>query len=278
MAYLLANNHILKETEVNLTPFLLNTPDVYKHNIWFGFGGIPLLDENIDILEIELKTLGQDLPNLFKNRRELFRLLKRMLNKNRFFRTGLITFQFFIAEEKMEYLVTCKAFEDLDFQINAQGFLIDISEMKLLSHSQNNNSRFGKSTFWKQVGAEFMDNTNPAAVILNEKQVICEGIAANIFMVKKNVLFTPSIKTGCYTDVIRAEIIRLANEISIKVVEIDDLESKHLLQMDEIFFASETKGIQWVLGFENRRYVHQYTDRIYAALNQFLERKTENQK
>ena len=63
-----------------------------------------------------------------------------------------------------------------------------------------------------------------------------------------------------------------------KVVEADDLEPKHLLQMDEIFFASETKGIQWVLGFENRRYVHQVTDRIYAALNKFLESKTENQK
>ena len=84
MAYLLANNHIYKESEAKLTPFLLNAPDVYKHSVWFGFGGIPLLDENLKILETELKMLGQDLPDLFKNRRELFRLLKRMLNKNRF--------------------------------------------------------------------------------------------------------------------------------------------------------------------------------------------------
>nr|WP_321356129.1 aminotransferase class IV [uncultured Draconibacterium sp.] len=278
MAYLLVNKQILKEAETNLTPFLLNTPDVYKHCLWFGFGGIPLLDENLDILEFELKTLGHNVPGLFKNRRELFRLLKRMLNKNRFYRTGLITFHFFIAEEKIDYLITSRAFEEFDFQMNEQGLLISISDSKLLSHSHNNNSRLGKATFWKHVSAEITENTNRAAVILNEKDVICEGIAANVFMMKDNILFTPTINTGCYTDVIRPEIIRLAIDLNMKVVEANDLESKHLLQMDEIFFASEIQGIQWVLGFENRRYVHQYTDRIYAALNKFLESKTENQK
>lgn len=278
MAYLLVNNQILKEAETNLTSFLLNTPDVYKHSIWFGFGGIPLLDENLDILEIELKTLGHNVPDLFKNRRELFRLLKRMLNKNRIYRTGLITFQFFIAEEKIDYLITCKAFEESDFQTNTQGLLINISNSKLLSHSHNTYSRFGRAPFWKQVRAEMKDNTKQIAVILNEKEIVCEGIAANLFMVKENVLFTPSIKTGCYSDVIRPEIIRQAKELNLKVVEADDLEPKHLLQMDEIFFASEIQGLQWVLGFENRRYVHEYTDRIYAALNIFLESKTENQK
>ncbi|AHW62436.1 branched-chain amino acid aminotransferase [Draconibacterium orientale] len=278
MAYLLINNRILKEAETNLTPFLLNTPDVYKHSIWFGFGGIPLLDENLDIVEIELKTLGHDLPDLFKNRRELFRLLKRMLNKNRFYRTGLITFQFFISEEKIDYLITCKAFEDFDFPGIKQGLLLQVSELKLVSHSQAYNSCFTKAPFWEQVKAECIKTPNAAAVILNEKGIVCEGIAANLFMIKENVLFTPMIKTGCYGDVIRPQIMRLANEINMKVVETDDLEPTYLQEMDEIFFASETKGIQWVLGFNNRRYVHEFSDRIYSALNQFLERKTENQR
>ncbi|MDX8339261.1 aminotransferase class IV [Draconibacterium sp. IB214405] len=278
MAYILANNNILKATEANLTPFLLTTPDMHKHSIWFGFGGIPLLDENLDILENEFKQLGHNIPDLFKNRRELFRLIKRMLNKNRFYRTGLITFQFFIAEEKIDYLITCKAFEDFNFQANEQGLLINISDSNLLSFSQNNNSRFAKATFWKLVGAEMNDKANQAAIILNEKQAVCEGISANLFMIKEHVLYTPSLQTGCYSDVIRPEIIRLASKLKMNVVETEVIEVKHLLEMDEIFFASETKGIQWVLGFENRRYVHNYTDQIYSGLNRFLENKVEDQK
>ncbi len=101
MAYVLANNNILKDSEANLTSFLLNAPFVVKHSIWFGFGGIPLLSENLAIIEQELKRLGYDLPPLFKNHRELFRLSKRMLNKNRFYRTGLITLQFFLNDDKL---------------------------------------------------------------------------------------------------------------------------------------------------------------------------------
>ncbi|QIA08561.1 aminotransferase class IV [Draconibacterium halophilum] len=278
MAYILANNHILKEAEANLTPFLSNTPDVHKHSIWFGFGGIPMLYENMEIVEQELKMLGHKVPDLFKNHRELFRLTKRMLNKNRFYRTGQITFQFFITQEKIDYLITSRAFERFDFQINKKGFLINISDLKLLSHSLNNNSRFAKATLWEQISAEFKDDTKPAAVILNENDVACEGIAANLFMVKADVLFTPSTETGCYTDVIRPLIIRLAKEMNMKVVETDDIEIKQLRQMDEVFFASEVQGIQWALGFENRRYVHEFTDQVYTALNNFLEKKVEKQK
>lgn len=278
MAYLLANNEILKEAEANLTSFLLNTPNVHKHSIWFGFGGIPLLDENLEIIAWELNTLGHEVPDLLKNRRELFRLLKRMLNKNRFYRTGLITFQFFITEDKINYLITCKAFEPIDFRINTKGLLINISDLKLLSNAINHNSRFAKATIWEQVKAEFKDSTTPAAIILNAKNIVCEGIAANLFMVKESVLYTPSLKTGCYSDLLRPEIIRLAQEYNLKVVEIDDVEVKHLQQMDEVFFASENQGIQWALGFENRRYVHEYSNQIYSALNEYLKNKVENQK
>ncbi|WP_321345726.1 aminotransferase class IV [uncultured Draconibacterium sp.] len=278
MAYVLANNEILKDREANLTPFLLNTPEVFKHSIWFGFGGIPLLNENVDIIAQELKLLRHDIPELLKNRRELFRLLKRMLNKNRYYRTGLITFQFFTSEDKIDYLVTCKAFRGVDFPINGQGLHLHIADIKLFSHSLSLNSRFIKTPVWKQVKAACKKNKNATVVILNEKEMVCEGIAANLFAVKENVLFTPAIETGCYTDVLRQEIIRLAKQLKRKVLETDNLELKHLKNMDEVFFVSEVQGIQWVLGFENRRYVHELTDQIYAALNKFLETKVENQK
>lgn len=277
MAYLLANTTILSEAEANLTPFLLNAPFVAKHSIWFGYGGIPLLTENLVIIEQELKRLGHDLPSLFKNRRELFRLCKRMLNKNRFYRTGLITFQFFLNADKIDFIVTAKAFTQSDFQINSQNLLATVSELKEFSHSPNYNSMFAKAPLWQQINALYNEESQ-AAIILNEKQAICEGPASNIFMIKKDVLFTPSLETGCYSDVLRSEIIKIAENLQLQIAESDNLEIKHLIQMDEVFFASEAKGIQWILGFENRRFVHEYTDKIYTELNKFLGKKVEDQK
>lgn len=277
MAYLLANNTILSEAEANLTPFLLNAPFVAKHSIWFGYGGIPLVTENLAIIKQELKKLGHDLPQLFRNHRELFRLCKRMLNKNRFYRTGLITFQFFLTNDKIDFLGTAKAFTQTDFQINTQNLLATVSELTEFSHSPNYNSRFAKAPLWEQISA-LQNEESQTAIILNEKQLICEGPASNIFMIKDNILFTPSLKTGCFSDVLRPIIINIAENLQLQVVESDDIEIKHLKQMDEVFQASEVKGIQWILGFEDRRFVHEYTDKIYTELNKFLEKKVEAQK
>lgn len=276
MAYLLANNTIISEAEANLSSFVLEASFVTKHSVWFGFGGIPLFKENLSVIEEEFKALGHHLPPLFKNHRELFRLTKRVLNKNRFYRTGLISFHFYFSAEKVDFLVTAKAFSSFDFQMNEQGLFISAS--KKIQFSQISESSFARAIFWKQVAAQNTNRKHTLAIILNENQMVCEGVASNVFMVKENVLFTPSINSGCYADVLRSEIIRLAKEINMKVVESEDIEIKHIRQMNEVFFASEAQGIQWILGFENRRYVHEYTDRIYSGLNNFLEKKVEIQK
>ncbi|HYQ59210.1 MAG TPA: aminotransferase class IV [Draconibacterium sp.] len=269
---MLANNSILSESEANLTPFLLNASFVTKYTVWFGFGSIPLLEENLTEIELELNALGHQLPPLFKNRRELFRLTKRMLNKNRFYRTGLINFQFFFNAKNTDSLITAKAFSRSDFHMNSQGLLAHLSELNEYSESPFHKSRPAKAIFWEQVGSESKSTESSAIIILNEKQVVCEGIDANLFMVKENALFTPSTKSGCYSDILRPVIIQLAKELNMNVIEPDDIEVKHLQKMDEVFFASEAQGIQWILGFENRRYVHECTDRIFAALNYYLKK------
>jgi hypothetical protein len=43
--------------------------------------------------------------------------------------------------------------------------------------------------------------------------------------------------------------------------------------MDEVFFANEENGIQWVLGVGNKRFVHQVSDKINIELNHYLKTK-----
>ena len=62
-------------------------------------------------------------------------------------------------------------------------------------------------------------------------------------------------------------------EIKLKTEEPENIKTKDLLQMDEIFIASEEKGFQWILGIENKRYVHYFSRVIHEKLNQFLQEK-----
>ncbi len=276
MAFLIVNNTIYSQQEANLTTFLLPAPFILERTLWFGYGGIPLFKENLQTLEKELSALNRELPSDFKNQRELFRLTKRMLNKNRYYRSGLITFQIFISENKIESLITSRAFSEFDFPINKQGLLINISELKKLSNSQENQLSFQNRSLWQQIKASNKNTPYAGSVIVNQNDRICEGIESNIFMIKDGVLFTPSPETGCYLDIMRDIVIQLAPRLKLKVVETPEVEEKHLRQMDEIFFASEANGIQWVLGIGARRFVHEYSDLICDKINSYLKTRVEN--
>ena len=113
------------------------------------------------------------------------------------------------------------------------------------------------------------------SILSNENNFICEGLAANIFMIKDGVLITPSLETGCYKDVLRGMLLHMGKELNMQILEIPKIQQEHLLEMDEIFFVSEEKGVQWVLGIENKRYVHEYAEKLYGKLNLELKRKVD---
>jgi hypothetical protein len=56
-------------------------------------------------------------------------------------------------------------------------------------------------------------------------------------------------------------------------VESENIYKEDVLQMNEIFIAGEEYGIQWLLGVENKRYVHRYSAIIHEKLNDYLKKK-----
>jgi len=273
MEFLIINGKVVSKEEANLTDFLWEEPLILLQKVWFGFGGIPLFHENIDSIERQLNTFNLSLPALFKNKRELFRLTKRMLNKNKFYRSGFVNFKFFISGKTINSLITSTAFSEFDFPFSSNGMLVDFSPLRKNSRSQTGRFKLHNQTLWEAAKSNAIMANLHGTILLNENDKICEGIAANIFMIKEDVLFTPSIISGCYEDVLRPRILELAKLLKLKVVETPEINKEHLFSMDEVFFASEEKGIEWVLGIETKRFIHEYSDEIHHKLNDYLKEK-----
>ena len=106
--------------------------------------------------------------------------------------------------------------------------------------------------------------------------MVSEGIASNIFMIKENVLITPSLDSGCFEDTTRDIILETAQQLQLKTVELPNIKKEHILEMDEIFFASEETGIKWILGVDNKRFVHNYSSKIDRKINLILKKKVAN--
>lgn len=276
MAFLIANGKIISEEEASLTSFLFDNPFVFSQKVWFGHGGIPLLNENVACFSEQLQLFGAELPELLKNQRELFRLCKRMLNKNRHYRSGHILFQFFIYEDKVNCVISSENYEFFNFPFSEQGQLVDISSFRKESKSTLNRYAFHNQSLWEVAKAHIKTSIFQNSIFINENGNVCDGIHANIFMVKDGVLITPALETGCYMDVLRKIILEEACNLQVKNFESSKIVKSQLFDADELFLASETKGIEWILGIENKRFVHSVSAVLYEKVNYRLKNITQN--
>ena len=276
MDFVIVNGKVISKKEANLSEFVWDNPFILAQKIWFGFGGIPLLAENLRSIEQQLSTFNLPLPELFRNKRELFRLSKRMLNKNKFYRSGYINYQLFIADKGINTLITSHAFESFSFPYWEKGILVGHSSIKKNISPELGKFQCFNKGIWKSAQMQLRHSECAGIILSNENNFVCEGLASNIFLVKNKTLITPSIETGCYQDILRSIILEKGKEIKMQVLEIPKIEQQHLLEMDEIFFASEAHGINWVMGIENKRYVHSYSEKLHEKLNHYLMIKVEN--
>jgi branched-chain amino acid aminotransferase len=273
MDFIIVNGEIVRKSETGFTPFFWDGPFVITQKMWFGFGGIPLFHENLENIKLILKTLNASIPHLFTDERELFRITKRMLNKNMFYRSGIIAFNIYIRKTGVSSIISSFAFAEFDFPISKKGLIINFSEFEKYSGNPLNQFAFANDTQWKFAESRNLGTTFSNSVFVNEKGAVCDCISANIFMIKGKVLYTPSIETGCYTDGLRSLIVENAPEVNLKILESDEISKENMIQMNEIFLASEEHGIQWVLGVGNKRFVHLYSEKIHELLNENLKKK-----
>ena len=92
-------------------------------------------------------------------------------------------------------------------------------------------------------------------------------------MIKDNVLVTPAMESGCFEDTLRKPLLEVADELNMKSMELSKIKKEFLFDMNEVFLVSEHAGIEWILGINNKRFVHLYSDKIHKRLNEYLKRK-----
>jgi branched-subunit amino acid aminotransferase/4-amino-4-deoxychorismate lyase len=267
MDFIIVNGEILKKAEIKSIPFFLDDPLVISKKMWFGFGGIPLFDINLKAIIDEIQSLNTDIPKLLLNKYELYRITKRMLNKNKFYRSGIISFQVLLGQTKNNLVISSFAFPEFDFPISKTGLILNFSEFEKYRGNPLNQYSYSNLQYWKFAEARNRDTSFHNSIILNDRENVCECISANIFMRKGKTLHTPGIETGCYLDSTRALLLKIASKTGFIVDESTNIKKEDIFQMNEIFLASEEKGIQWVLGVGNKRFVHRASVKMHELLN-----------
>lgn len=90
-------------------------------------------------------------------------------------------------------------------------------------------------------------------LILNQEGFLCEALTSNVFIYYEKTLYTPALNQGCVDGVMRRVVMDIAEAEGIPVVEAQ-ISPEIMQEADEIFCTNAVQGIQWVMGYKQKRY------------------------
>lgn len=152
------------------------------------------------------------------------------------------------------------------FELNEEGLTINIYKEMKKSLDQFSRFKTLNSILYVQAAIHANENNLNDSLILNKDGNIIESSSSNIFIVSNGVLYTPPLDDGCVGGIMRMNIINVALSNKIKIYECS-LKPQNLLIADEVLLTNSIKGIEWVGGFQNKRYYNNLSKKIIDLIN-----------
>ena len=270
MNYLFFDNKFYFPDDLNLSEVVLENQFQLHQRIFYLRNELPFFYRNLGLLEQKSRIFGLDWPDFMKDHHELLRLARRLLNKNRLYRTGLLDFRLIWGKKGPHCLIQSHPSEEKVYSLARKGLLMNVLETAKFITAEFGALDVFCQPFWDFARSELKGLTAGNSLIVNADNCICEAIGANVFFIREKSLITPSESTGCYIDPVRQKILEAAHLIGCKVIESDRIPAEQVNSMEEVFIASEADGMQWVIGIGSKRFIHTKTDELNLKLNELL--------
>jgi branched-chain amino acid aminotransferase len=169
-----------------------------------------------------------------------------------------------------EYTIEANRIDDAVNLYNVKGWMID-----LYPHAQKTCDEFANlksANYLPYIMADLYAKENglDECILLNVRNNISDASKANLFIIKKNEIYTPALSQGCIAGVMRKFIINMLQAIGTLIHETEVTEQM-LLNADEVFLTNSIYGIRWVQKFKNTIYTNSQSMNIFNELqNQLL--------
>ncbi|RYE19551.1 MAG: 4-amino-4-deoxychorismate lyase [Sphingobacteriaceae bacterium] len=168
--------------------------------------------------------------------------------------------------QQFGYSIEWETLEDQQYTLNTKGLIMNVYEEMQKPVNVLANLKTCNSLTYVLAGIYKQKNRLDDAFILNHNGFLCESISSNIFIKYNNVLYTPALSEGCIRGVMRQVVIDLALKNNIQVTEAQ-INPQILNEAEEVFLTNATRGIQWVLGFNRKRYFYEFSRLLSRKLN-----------
>lgn len=167
----------------------------------------------------------------------------------------------------VSYLIEVSSLAHKNYQLNETGLKIELYTDIKKPVSRLSNLKSSNALYYVMAGL-YKNKTNSGdCLVLNTDGRIAEAISSNIFLLKDNVVYTPSLDEACVAGVMREVLIDTlrsqGREVIEKGIEVDDL-----IKADEVFLTDVIHGARWVGAFRNKRYFNNFSAKLIKDINE----------
>jgi branched-subunit amino acid aminotransferase/4-amino-4-deoxychorismate lyase len=173
------------------------------------------------------------------------------------------------TQNKMGYCIEIEPLEEPRYFMNAKGLIMDKYDEMTKPVNFLSNLKTCNSLLFVMASIYKVQNKLDEAFIINQHGFLCEAIGSNVFVLYQGTLYTPALSEGCISGVMRQVIMNLAQENNIPMVEAQ-IDPEILNQAEEVFLTNASRGIQWVMGFNKKRYFNETSKLLSEALNNLV--------
>ncbi|MED4126818.1 MULTISPECIES: aminodeoxychorismate lyase [Shouchella] len=253
--YISVNGQIVQDTEASISP--------YDHGFLYGLGlfetfavrndAIFLLDHHLTRLNVSVKELGF---NYVLTEDVVYRTVRKLLKKN-----GLqeAYIRWNVSAGIREIGLANEPFLDPQEIVYVKVLPpLPVAAKRLVSLKLNRNSiegirRYKSHHYLNNVLAkkELGNQPNTEGLFYTAEGYAAEGIVSNLFFVKNDSVYTPSLETGILNGVTRQYVIAWCEQNQ-KRVEEGFYTKEEIAQADEVFLTNAIQGIVAVHTFDHQ--------------------------
>lgn len=236
-------------------------------------GGIRYVDLHADRVRKGLRTLKMDswshVDSFFIKEKA-----EELIRRNKISQDARLRLTFFRdagglyspSSNKMGYVLEASELNESQYGMNSKGLIVDVYDEVTKPVNQLSNLKTCNSLVYVLAGVFKDKNALDEVLVLNNNGFLCESVSSNVFVVYDRKLYTPALSEGCIGGVMRQVVIKLAKENGIPLVEAQ-INPEILNEADEVFLTNAVKGIQWVMGYNNKRYFNEVSKFLLEKLN-----------
>ncbi len=168
-------------------------------------------------------------------------------------------------QNKAGYVMSVSKLDPDDVRHRKIGLIVDVYTDFRKPYSELSKLKSANALIYVMAGLYRTKKGLDDVLLLNQEGFLCESLSSNVFVWYGKKLYTPAISEGCIDGVMRKVAIEMALDSGLEVIEAQ-ISPEILNEADEIFHTNAIHGVQWVMGYKQKRYFNRISRMLQEKL------------